>query len=382
MLSILALILLATSFVYVNTILEFTRGLLRIPSGTNKRQYSVTVLVPVRNEEANIEACIDSLLRQDYPQEHYRIVVIDDQSTDRTADIVHAIARRFQGRVSLIPVQERTSGVSPKINAFRYGIRASSGEILFTTDGDCVVSPQWISSSMKLFDENVGVVTGVTLFRNNEDTSRALFGVQFLDFLSHTACAAGAIGNGKVNNCNGSNMAFRRSAYEEVGGYDSLEHLNSGDDSLLAQKIAGTGKWKVRFNLDCNSAVTTAPVATWRAFLQQRMRWAAQTGSYRTDTLVFLVSSFIYYTALVIALLRTPFEPVCLLLFLLAYVPKLLIDFHILKKFTVLTRTEYLLRFYAKAALIHIPVVLLAVLGGYFGRFDWKGRATTRSTPS
>ncbi len=379
---ILASVLLVTAVVYVRQIAAFTKGLSKIVPGSNARRYSATILIPARNEEKNIEACVTSLLQQDYPRELYKIIVIDDQSTDRTAEIVSSIARQHNGMVLLVPVQERPEGVSPKINALRGGIGASDGEIIFTTDGDCVAPPQWLSSTMRLFQDNVGVVTGTTLFHNGNHTSPDLFGIQFLDFLSHTACAAGAIGNGKVNNCLGSNMAFRRSAFDEVGGYDSLEHLNSGDDSLLAQKMARSGKWDVRFNLDKSAAVTTAPVTTWKDFFQQRMRWAAQTGSYRPDTLIFLICSFVYYVALAVALLGSVFNASLLLLFFVAYIPKLIVDYAILKKFSALTDTAYLLRFYAKAALIHIPVILFAVLGGFFGRFDWRGRSTERSTSS
>ncbi len=375
----LTFVLLITGFVYVRQILEFRKGLFHILPGSNERKLSVTVLVPARNEEANIGACVSSLLKQEYPHELYEIVVLDDQSTDRTAEIVNALARDSGKRLRLVPIRQKPDAVSPKINALRRGIAATKGELIFTTDGDCVVPPQWISSSVRLFEEHVGVVTGVTLLRNDNNPRHNLFGIQFLDFLSHTACAAGAIGNGKVTNCNGSNMAFRRSAYEEVSGYESLEHLNSGDDSLLAQKIADTGKWDVRFNLDRNSAVLTGPVTTWMDFLRQRMRWAAQTGSYRRDTLTFLVCSFLYYVALVISLFVSIAQPTCLLLFLLAYGPKLIVDYSILKKFTSLSDTEQLLKFYGMAAVIHIPVILIAVLGGYFGEFEWKGRSTTRA---
>lgn len=379
---ILVFVLLFAGAVYVRQIVQFIQGLPKITPGSNSRPFSVVVLVPARNEESRIGKCITSLLRQDYPEDQYKVIVIDDQSTDRTAETVRTLAQQYPGRVSLLSVLQRHERVSPKINALRYGIRESKSDLIFTTDADCELPPQWISSSVKLFEDNVGVVTGVTLFRNDTGTPRSLFGIQFLDFLSQTACAAGAIGNDKVNNCNGSNMAFRRSVYESIGGYDSLDHLNSGDDSLLAQKIAGTGRWKVRFNLDRLSYVVTTPVSTWKEFLHQRMRWAAQTASYRRDTLFFLICSFVYYLALSITLAGSFFHAAFLVLFLTAFIPKLFVDFLILKKFTSLSCTKFLMRYYPSAALIHIPVVLIAVLGGYFGRFDWKGRVTERRSTS
>ena len=378
--TIVGIVLLATGFVYVRQILSFFAGLSKLQPGTNDQLLTVTVLVPARNEEDHIEACIHSLLQQDYPSDKYRVIVIDDQSEDKTAEIVRQLAQQKPDKITLLSVAERPEDVSPKINALRHGIKQSEGELIFTTDADCVAPPEWISSLVRYFEGHVGVVTGTTLLRNNNNTSPRLFGIQFLDFVSHTACAAGAIGNGKVNNCNGSNMAFRRSVYEDVGGYDSLAHLNSGDDSLLAQKIVATGAWEVRFCLDQTSFVATAPAASWRAFLQQRMRWAAQTADYRFDTLVFLISTFIYYLALIVVLLGSLANVQYLVLFVLAFIPKLWVDYRIVKRFTNSTGTEQLMRFYPLAALTHIPTIVFAVVGGFFGRFDWKGRKTARTT--
>ena len=376
--TIFAVTLFVTGVVYVREITRFIKGLSKLAPGINTQQYSVVVLVPARNEERHIQACVNSLLQQDYPKDKYRIIVIDDQSTDGTAEVVRRLAQEHSKQLALLSATERPAGVSPKINALQYGIRESADDLVFTTDADCQVSSRWISSSMKYFETNVGVVTGTTLYQNSNATPPQLFGIQFLDFLSHTACAAGAIGNGKVNNCNGSNMAFRRSAYDEIGGYGSLAHLNCGDDSLLAQKIAATSRWKVRFSLDKSSFVTTAPASSWSELFHQRMRWASQTADYHPDTLVFLISSFLYYLALTAVFLGSLFHFQWIAFFVIAYVPKLLVDYIILKKFTSFSGTEHLMKFYPEAAVVHIPIILFAVFGGFFGRFKWKDRVTKR----
>lgn len=377
---IAALAIFLTGTVYVFSIFNFYRGLSKLRTGNAHGQPTVSVLVPARNESAHIEACLNSLVRQDYPLEKFEIIVVDDESEDDTARIVERIVSESSHRIRLLRVTAKPSEVSAKINALRLGLAGGASELVFTTDADCEVSPGWISSTVKYFEDSVGVVTGTTLFHNNNATPPLLFGIQFLDFLSHTACAAGAIGNGTVNNCNGSNMAFRRSAYDAVGGYESLAHLNSGDDSLLAQKIAATSRWEVRFNVDRSGSVRTTPAKTWNDFLQQRMRWAAQTADYRLDTLVFLASTFIFYVLLSLTLLGTVSDIRWFALFLFAFIPKVLVDREILKRFTAMSGTEELMQFYPRAALIHVPMVLLAVFGGFFGKFDWKGRSTRRRT--
>lgn len=375
---IIAVILAYTCDIYVREIYRFFDGLTRLKPGTNRLQPFVSVLVPARNEESAIGDCVTSLLAQDYPADRFEIIVIDDQSTDRTAEIVRLLCEQHPV-LHLIRVTERPSNVSPKINALQAGIGASKGEIIFTTDADCFVKPEWISTCMRSFDEKVGVVTGTTIFLNKQNVSAPLFGIQFIDFLSHTACAAGAIGNGSVNNCNGSNMAYRRSAYEQAGGYAALAHLNTGDDSLLAQRIASETLYQVGFVLDERAQVTTYPVATWREFFLQRMRWAAQTSDYRADTLQFLIATFVYYVILMATGIASLFNAGFLLLFVAGYTPKLVIDYRILRRFTGMTNTRAILKYYIPAAVIHIPAIFIAVAGGYFGKFEWKGRQLERA---
>jgi cellulose synthase/poly-beta-1,6-N-acetylglucosamine synthase-like glycosyltransferase len=375
---ILVFILSLCCGVYIREILSFYHGLSNHRSGTNSSHPFLSVLVPARNEEDAIGQCVNSLLAQDYPSDRFEIIVIDDQSTDRTPAIVSELCAAHSS-LHLLRVEKRPAGVSPKINALQYGIDASKGEIIFTTDGDCFVQPAWLSTCVRSFDENVGVVTGTTVFQNSRGVSSLLFGIQFIDFLSHTACAAGAIGNSSVNNCNGSNMAYRRTAYDRAGGYTALAHLNTGDDSLLAQRIAFETPYEVRFVLDPAAQVTTLPVTDWKGFMLQRMRWAAQTSDYKSDTLIFLISTFIYYLLLLGTGIASFFEREYLTLFVAGYIPKLVVDFLILYKFTGQTHTRRLMRFYLPAAVIHIPVIFMAVAGGYFGKFEWKGRIVERA---
>jgi cellulose synthase/poly-beta-1,6-N-acetylglucosamine synthase-like glycosyltransferase len=364
--------------IYVREITSFYRGLSKLRAGTNTSQPFLSVLVPARNEQDAVGLCVASLLAQDYPAANFEIIVIDDQSTDNTGAIVGELCARHPS-LRLLRVVDRPASVSPKINALQFGINESRGEIIFTTDADCFVQPSWLSTCVRAFEENVGVVTGTTVFKNSQGVSPLLFGIQALDFLSHTACAAGAIGNASVNNCNGSNMAYRRSAYEQAGGYTALAHLNTGDDSLLAQRIASETSFSVRFVLDTAAQVTTFPVPTWKGFMLQRMRWAAQTSDYRTDTLPFLISTFIYYLLLLGTGAASFFDASYLVLFAVAYAPKLAVDYLILRKFTEMTQTRPLMKYYAAAAVIHIPVIFMAVTGGYFGRFEWKGRVLERA---
>lgn len=181
-----------------------------------------------------------------------------------------------------------------------------------------------------------------------------------------------------VNNCNGSNMGFRRSAFAQVGGYTAISHVNSGSDSLLAQRIASTTEWKMRFAFEPDTHVFTSPLLNWRQVLEQRMRWAGQTPNYPPSTLVFLIASFFLYISfflfIPLSILYWPgfFVPLALLAI------KLAVDFRIISMFARITGVDGPMKFFFPSELLHIPVVLIAVLGSFLGTFEWKGRLLKR----
>ena len=113
----------------------------------------VSVVVPVLNEEATIAQCLESLLRSDYPRDRCELIVVDNGSTDRTAEIVRSTPARY-----LFESQRGTA------RARNCGIQASRGEILAFTDADCLVTTGWLRGLVSGFAAgDVGAVAGDVL---------------------------------------------------------------------------------------------------------------------------------------------------------------------------------------------------------------------------
>jgi glycosyltransferase involved in cell wall biosynthesis len=367
--SFLLIVLLA---VYVRQILYFFRGLARLTAGKNTYQHSVTVIIPARNEEKNIERVLNSLLRQNYPREKLAIIVIDDQSDDRTSLIVNEIAQNSPITMTLLQSDITSTIRSPKIRAMTLGIQHSMSEIIVTTDADCIASSGWISTINSYFEENVGVVTGLTVYGKDDRISASFWGIQFLDFISYTAIAAGAIGMKRVLVSNGSNMAFSIKAFDEADGFETLLHINTGDDSLLAQKIVASGKWKARFAVEETAAIITHPVLTWKEVFQQRMRWVGQTAYYPPYMMFFMICTFIMFIALTVTIPITLYEWNSIPWIVL--IGKFSADYLIMNRFAVITKTTDAMKYFFITAVIHIPFVLISTVGGYFFSFEWKDR--------
>lgn len=374
----LSLLLILLIVLYGHRIHYFYRGLGALPHGKNTHKFTVSIIVPARNEEQNIERCLDSLVGQNYPKDRMTIIVIDDQSEDGTANLVRSIAEHSSVPVLLFATAEYPEIKSPKLRALAHGIQHAPGSIILTTDADCTAPADWVASIVSYFEEGIGVVTGLTTYEKKESISPLFRGIQFLDFLSYSAIAAGAIGWKKMLISNGSNMAFRRDAFDGSGGFERLKHINTGDDSLLGQNITGNGVWTPGFALSSGSVIVTQPVSTLREFLHQRLRWVGQTAYYPAYMMFFMISTFIMFVVFAISLPLTFFQwnPVpWIVLFV-----KFIFDYATMSRFTRLMHVHEAMRYFIPTAIIHIPMILIATVGGYFFSFEWKDRAMKKES--
>ncbi len=221
---------------------------------------SVVVVVPAYNEAVGIERAVRSLAASDYPD--FEVVVVDDGSTDNTAEIVERLALE---RVRLL--RKSNGGKASALNA---GIEASTAPVVVMVDGDTVFEPEALRRLVQpLGDPTVGAVSGNTKVGNRRGMLGRWQHIEYVtgfnldrrmyEVLQCTPTVPGAIG------------AFRRDALAEVGGVpgDTL-----AEDTDLTLAIGRTGR-RVVYAQDAR-AWTEAPSSLgdlWR----QRYRWSYGT---------------------------------------------------------------------------------------------------------
>lgn len=375
--SALLLFAAGVSAVYLAIILRLRRGLLSLPASGDFSSLTFSVVIAARNEEDNIEACLDTVLAQSIGPGRFEVIVVDDRSTDTTAEIVSRIAERHPA-VSLVSITETPEGVSPKKHAVTEGIGRTRHEIVVFTDADCRVPPTWLETIDRTFDRSTELVQGITTYRFVPGMNRLFFALQALDFLSHGIVAAAAIGAGVPLNSNANNLAVRRSTFDEVGGYGAFGRVVSGDDDLLLRKISARGPGRVRFMIDRRGAVETFPTPTPRGVFEQRKRWGSKTVYYGRAQVALLSAIFLFYcmfTASVVLSVCSGVHPV---------VPsglfgvKLLGEYLLVAPGSRLFGRRELSRVTVALSLLQAPMVIAAVLGGVFGRFRWKEQSFHR----
>ncbi len=287
MIELLALVI-GGAYLIASLVLAFVASVPSPPDGT-PATHTVSIIVAARNEEHTISALLDSLLQQTFPHNLLEILVVDDRSTDRTAQVVEEYARRC-AHLTLVRTHDDGGQARGKTNALTQGIDASSGDIIMITDADCIVPPEWVEEITRYFaDPRVGIVAGFTALQD--------FGwftaMQSLDWLVLLTIASAGVKLGMPLTAIGNNLSVRRTAYDRVGGYRAIP-FSVTEDYALFRAVTSTTPRTARFPLDRRTLVVSMPCPTWRDLHRQKKRWftGAKNIGLRKTILFGLVYAF------------------------------------------------------------------------------------------
>jgi glycosyltransferase involved in cell wall biosynthesis len=200
---------------------------------------SLTIVVPARNEEAEIEAALRSLLRLNYPQ--YEVVAVNDRSTDQTGAIMDRLAAASPGRLRVLHVQELPAGWLGKVHAMWLGAQQVKSDWLLFTDADCVFAPDALRRAVH-YAEKTGVDHLVLFPTAHMQSLGERMMISFPQVMSSFAMRPWKARDPKARDHMGVGAfnLLRRSAYEQIGTYEALR-LEVVDDIKLGETIKKSG---------------------------------------------------------------------------------------------------------------------------------------------
>ncbi len=208
----------------------------------------VSVIIPARDEERNIEACVTSLLAQDY--DNFEVIVVDDGSTDATPTILARLARTPEGqrRLRVARLEELPPGWAGKPHALHAGTQIASGEWLLFTDADTRHMPTALRSAVtRALSEGADLFTIGTTQELPDFWNRTLMPIAYMGISAQYPPAL-------VNNpripiaiANGQYLLIQRAMYERVGGYDTDELRASVVDDLALARVVKRSGGRLRF---------------------------------------------------------------------------------------------------------------------------------------
>lgn len=335
----------------------------------------VSVVIAVRNEEKNISRLVDCLAHQSVPKNKFEVIIVNDNSTDRTTQIIESFID--SGLLNIQFIQSDYKGnqlVSPKKYALLKAIESSRGEIIITTDGDCWFGKDWIKSMLSSFHiENTMFVSGPVVLRGDDNF---LLKIQTIEFASLIGSGGALINLNYPLMCNGANLAFRKSAFYYVDGYKGNIETSTGDDVFLMQKIHQAYNDSIVFIKNQNAIVNTRAQPTLSALINQRKRWASKWNKHLLPISwalpVFLFIHYLSFFASLLVFIHDIKNYWVIGIFILL---KIILDYIFLKKVMDFCKLQNgIWVFFLSEVLYPFYAVFFGIVV-HFGKYTWKDRS-------
>ncbi len=245
------------------------RKSLSLKKKSNSSRLKVSVIVAGRNEEQNIVRCIRSLSKQHYPKELTEIILVNDNSTDKTLELMIDSTKDYPEFKVISSRKSSSANLKGKTNAIDTAIEICSGDIILTTDADCEVPPDWIEETLSYFGENTAMVCGFTIIEYENSIFAKL---QCIDWMYLLSLASSSAGLKMILSCLGNNLSFSKSAYQKTGGYEAIG-FSVTEDLALMRQIDRHSEYEIRFPVDKKCLVRTLPCRNLSELFSQKRRW-------------------------------------------------------------------------------------------------------------
>jgi glycosyltransferase involved in cell wall biosynthesis len=332
----------------------------------------ITAIVPARDEEVTIEACVRSLARQ---AEIAEIFVVNDHSTDCTSEIVQGLAKEFR-KVQLLEAREIPAGWLGKNHAVWEGAKRASSRWLLFTDADAELLDGAAAQALRIAGETGAVLVSFSPEQVTEAWyEKALIPFVYSRLANHFSYDAVNNADSKTAAANGQFLMIREDVYDEIGGHESVagEVL---EDVALAKRVKAA-----RYRIWFGSGLGVVRVRMYRSFDEMWEGWK--------KNLYLLVGGTPGAVARELALV-VPWITVALLVLGLkvpaAFVAGLglLVARHAVYGSALLRnhfRVMYIL-YYILAVALYVGVLWASYRAHVHGAVEWKGRRISVRTAS
>ena len=330
---------------------------------------SVAVIVPLRNEEWNVEGLLNSISKQRYP--HFEIILVDDHSDDATIDI----ADRWMSVHPEIKLKCISSIGNSKKDAITHAIDQTEAVLIITTDADCRMGKDWVQTVVNHFVYNNSyLISSPVIMRSGYSV---LEKIQSAEYAGLSAIGAAAISAHSPMFCSGANLAFPKEIFIEVGGYSGSKS-SSGDDTQLMRKISSKWPDKISFLKNFDAAIEThsSVAERSRSIFEQRRRWASKipfTLSPFTISIAALawIIHFVLLLQLIMSVANENYS-----IILISWLIKIFGELLLLKSAIKFQKQKF--PFMLVIIVQPLYALYVVVIGAVapFTKFTWKGRAT------
>jgi cellulose synthase/poly-beta-1,6-N-acetylglucosamine synthase-like glycosyltransferase len=335
----------------------------------------ISVLIPARDEEDNIVQCIQSIVQGNYPEHLFEIIVIDDHSEDSTPQCVRDFGQHNVRLIELKHYVKLGENQPFKKRAIEAAIGEANGDLIVTTDGDCIASDNWLHLIAQFYEtqDKRFIAAPVNFYDEKSFFER----FQSLDYIGMMGITGAGVQGHFTHMCNGANLAYEKKLFFEVEGFKGIDHVASGDDMLLMQKIAQFFPETLGFLKNAEATVFTKAKPNLKEFFSQRMRWASKSSSYTEGFTVFQLGAvFVFCSNIVFNLLLSVFFDYRLFVLVgLQMLIKISFDYIFLRTITRFFSRQDLMSSFLLSQFVHLFYIIFVGLRSNVKKsYIWKGR--------
>lgn len=337
-----------------------------------------SIIIPFRNEAQHLPKLVASLLQISYPAEAFEVLFVDDASEDTSVAVLHNALKGHPHFRHTVISNKRVSA-SPKKDAISEAIKNARHPWIVTTDADCELPDTWLSAFHTcVHTQNPVLIAAPVVCQSNGEIVQHF---QQLDGLSLQLVTMGGFGIKHPVLCNGANLAYRKDAFDTVNGFSGNDHITSGDDIFLLDKIRNRFPERVTYLKSKDAIVSTHPQPTWKEVLSQRIRWASKT-SKQKNGISKLIGIMILIINLILLLGWIPalFIPAALYYYFVFVFLKWGIDSWVLYTSAHFFAIKIEKRALIASLFIYPLLTVNILLGSFSGSYVWKKRVFKTGT--
>ena len=359
-------------FVYIMLIFSYSFAWKRTPAFHGRLSHSLTkisIILPIRNEEKNIPVILNCLMKQDYPKDKFEVIIVDDFSTDTSRDI---IKQTICSNIKYIPLRNEGG----KKQAITEGILYSTGTLIVTTDADCTMNDNWLSTIAAFYEEKKPKMIISPVLNDTKEVS-FVERMQSQEMMVLTASAGASLYYNLPTLCSGANLAYEKEAFIAVKGFEGIDKISSGDDIFLMQKIHNAFNKEIKYLKSKDAVVYTIPEKYMHDALRQRKRWASKFFFYGfnqitlTAMLIFFTNFLVFITG-IFTVINIEYAA----LLIASFSAKWMADSILFYSASLFFRKKIHPFIFLVSSIIYPVYVSLVGLISPFTNYSWKGRKT------
>ncbi len=360
---------------YALCMLAIVYGFRKVPvfsSEASNLKTRFSIVIPFRNEAENLPQLLRTIEAINYSPEYFEVIFVNDASEDVSETIVNTAIGKSKFSIKLI--QNKYISKSPKKDAISEAIKNSKFEWIVTTDADCELPRNWLKALDSFVQEkNPVLVCGPVLYKTD---GSFIQNFQQLDGLSLQSLTVGSFGFENALMANGANLVYQKSAFLEVSGFSGNDHIASGDDIFLLEKMKKAFPKQVQFLKSKEAIVSTKPQKNWKKVINQRIRWASKTSKQKNLASIILGILVLLVNIAVLAITflmvfsteNLPFYTVLLAL-------KIITDYVVIQQAAAFFDVKIAVWKFLWLPFMYAVVIVAVLFGSLRGNYIWKGRS-------